>query len=219
MNLTPDIAIIKQALAQPLPGLAAILPMIPPHRRAELARYLIPPTCRQAAALVLLYPHNGEWHLPLTRRTDSVETHKGQVSLPGGAQEEGESLQETALREAHEEVAVDPAQIEILGALSSVYIPPSNFCLHPFVACATHRPAFCPLPDEVAELIETPLAALSDPANLREEGWLIQGQTMRIPFYQLGPHKVWGATAMVLAEFVAALDRPVLPAVDLQIGD
>lgn len=207
MSLVPDIATIKQALAQPLPGLAAILPMVPAYRRAELARYPPPSTGRQAAVLVLLYPYRGEWHLPLTRRTDSVETHKGQVSLPGGAQEEGESLHETALREAHEEIAVDPAQVEILGALSSIYIPPSNFFLHPFVAWAAHRPAFRPLPGEVAELIETPLAALSDPANLREEDWLIRGQTMRIPFYQLGSHKVWGATAMVLAELVVTLGK------------
>ncbi|MBN1887972.1 MAG: CoA pyrophosphatase [Thermoflexales bacterium] len=215
MNLIPDVATIKQALAQPLPGLAAILPMLPPHRRADLARQLAPPTCRQAAALVLLYPHDGEWHLPLTRRTDSVETHKGQISLPGGAQEEGESFQETALREAHEELAVDPAQVEILGGLSPIYIPPSNFYLHPFVACAARRPAFRPLPGEVAELIETPLAALSDPANLREEDWLVQGQAARVPFYQLGSHKVWGATAMVLAELVVVLGK----CAGLHIGD
>lgn len=181
--------------------------MIPSDRRAMLDKYLDPPECRQAAALVLLYPHNGKWYFPLTRRTNSVETHKGQISLPGGAHEENESLQATALREAHEEVGADPARIQVLGALSWIYIPPSNFCLHPFVGYTPRRPAFRTLAAEVAELIEAPLAALLDPANAREEDWVIQGQARRVPFYQIGPHKVWGATAMVLAELAAVLNQ------------
>lgn len=207
MPLSPNIETIQKALARPLPGLAAIIRMIPSDRRANLDKYLNPPECRRAAALLLLYPHNGEWYFPLTRRTDSVETHKGQISLPGGAREGNESLQETALREAQEEVGADPAQIQVLGALSWIYIPPSNFCLHPFVGYTPRRPAFQTFAGEVAELIEAPLADLLDPTNAREEDWPFQGQTRRVPFYQIGPHKVWGATAMILAEFAAVLSR------------
>ncbi len=205
MNLQPTIEQIKHALSQPLPGLAAMLPMIPADRRPFLDQYRTLPPCRHAGALLLLYPHNGDWHFPLTRRTDSVEVHKGQISLPGGAQEEGETAQETALREAHEEIGLDPASVELLGALSTVYIPPSNFCLHPFVGYTPRRPAFQTFAGEVAELLEASLAALLDPANAREEDWVLQGQTRRVPFYQLGPHRVWGATAMILAEFVAVV--------------
>lgn len=207
MILMPGVHEIEQALARPLPGLAAIMAMIPPDRRAGLERYLTPPPCRRAGALLLLYPEGqaGAWHVPLTLRTERVETHKGQISLPGGAQEEGESLQEAALREAYEEIGVDPSSIRVLGALSQVYIPPSNFCLQPFVGYTPRRPEFRPFAAEVAEVIEAPLAVLLDPSSAREEDWLIQGQVRRVPFYQVGPHKVWGATAMVLAEFVAVL--------------
>jgi 8-oxo-dGTP pyrophosphatase MutT (NUDIX family) len=196
---------LQLALAQPLPGLAAIMEMVPSYRRADLERYLTPPTCRHASALILLYPHNGDWHLPLTRRTESVETHKGQISLPGGAQEANETLQQTALREAYEEIGVNPAQVAVLGGLSPIYIPPSNFCLHPFVAHTPRRPDFQIVPAEVAELIEAPLAVLLDPANRHEEDWVIQAQTRRIAFYQVDSHKVWGATAMALAEFLAVV--------------
>jgi len=206
MNPSPSVNDIKQVLAaQPLPGLAAMLRMIPHDRRDDLERYLTPPPCRHAGALILLYQHNSAWYFPLTRRTESVETHKGQISLPGGSQEDSETLQETALREAQEEIGTDPAQIEVLGALSPVYIPPSNFCLHPFVGYTQHRPEFKTFAGEVAELIEAPLAALLDPANAREEEWIFQGQARRVPFYQIGQHKVWGATAIVLAEFEAVL--------------
>lgn len=181
------------------------MPMIPLDRRPLLERYLTMPACRHAGALLLLYPREGALHFPLTRRTESVETHKGQISLPGGSQENGESLEQTALREAQEEVGADPAQVEVLGALSPVYIPPSNFCLHPFVGYTQYRPDFQMFAAEVAEIIEAPLAALLDPASAREEDWDVQGQTRHVPFYQIGPHKVWGATAMVLAEFAAVL--------------
>lgn len=205
MNATTNIEHIKRAFERPLPGLAAMLPMIPADRRAMLERYLTPPPCRQAAALLLLYPQDAQWYFPLTRRAESLETHKGQISLPGGSQEEGESLEQAALREAREEVGVDPARVQILGALSPIYIPPSNFCLHPFVGHIQRRPEFRALADEVAEIIEAPLAALLDPANAREQDWSLQGQIRRVPFYQIGRCQVWGATAMVLAEFAAML--------------
>ncbi len=202
-----EIEHIRQAMARPLPGVAAMLAMVPSDRRANLERFLNPPPCRHAAALLLLYPHCGQLHMPLTRRTESVETHKGQISLPGGAQEDGESLPEAALREAHEEVGVNPVHIQLMGALSPVYIPPSNFCLHPFVGYVAQRPEFCAFAPEVAELIETPLSVLLDPAARREEEWPASppnsSPTRRVPFYQVGAHKVWGATAMILAEFIA----------------
>ncbi len=203
-NATASIEQVRQALARPLPGLPAMLPMIPPDRRADLYRYLTPPPCRHAGALLLLYPLAGSLHFLLTRRAESVEAHKGQISLPGGAQEDGESLQATALREAFEEVGVDPAKVEMLGSLSPVYIPPSNFYLHPFVGYMARKPDYNAFAGEVAELIEMPLGDLLE-AKAVEEDWVIQGQPRRVPFYAFGPHKVWGATAMVLAEFAAAL--------------
>ena len=196
---------VRRALQRPLPGLAAQAHMAPPYRRDMIKHMLNPPACRQAGVLVLLYPRDGRLHFPLTRRPDSVEFHKGQISLPGGSQENGESLCQTALREAQEEIGVDAASVEVIGQLSQLYVPPSNFCIQPFVGYVAQRPNFRTEVVEVAELIEAPLHALLDSATVHVEDWELRGSLWPIPFYQFGPHKVWGATAMILSEFVAML--------------
>jgi len=198
---------VRQALERPLPGLSAQARMAPPYRREQVETALNPPAnCRQAGVLVLLYPQDGQLRLPLTRRPDNVGFHKGQVSLPGGSRENGESLLQTALRETQEEIGVEANAVEALGKLTSLYVPPSNFCVQPFVGYVARRPDFRLEAIEVVELIEAPLAALLDPSTTREEDWEIRGGIWRIPFYQFGPHKVWGATAMILAEFAAILE-------------
>jgi 8-oxo-dGTP pyrophosphatase MutT (NUDIX family) len=197
---------VKLALARPRPGLEAQARMAPPYRRDQIAVMLNPPKdCRQAGVLILLYPHNGQLHFPLTRRPDTVEFHKGQISLPGGSRENTELLRQAALRETQEEIGVVSSAVEVLGELTSLYVPPSNFCVQPFVGYTPRRPDFQIEEKEVAELIEVPLDKLLDPTTAREEDWDIHGGTWRMPFFQLGPHKVWGATAMILAEFVAMM--------------
>ena len=142
-------------------------------------------------------------HIVLTRRTDALDNHRGQISLPGGSMEPGEDAVATALREAHEELAIDPARVEVLGKLSPLYIPPSGFCIFPVVGYTPERPAFAPSPTEVAEVLEVALDHLLDPATRREEIWPLRGENVRVPFYTVGHHKVWGATAMVLCELLA----------------
>ena len=197
---------VRRALKRPRPGLEAQARMAPPYRRDQIKMMLNPPACKQAGVLVLLYPLEGQLCFPLTRRPESVEYHKGQISLPGGAQEHGESLCQTALRETQEEIGVDESYIELIGELSSLYVPPSDFCIQPYVGCTSRRPEFHLAADEVAELIEAPLEALLDPVTARVEDWEIRGGVWPIPFYQFGPHKVWGATAMILAELVEMLE-------------
>ena len=197
---------VRRAMQRPLLGLEAQARMAPPYRRDQIAVMLNPPACKQAGVLVLLYPLEGQLCFPLTRRPDSVEYHKGQISLPGGSQENGESLCQTALREAQEEVGVDIAAVEVIGQLSRLYVPPSNFCIQPFVGYVAQRPDFQIEAVEVAELIEAPLDALLDPATVHVEDWELYGGIWPIPFYQFAPHKVWGATAMILSEFVAMLE-------------
>ena len=157
---------------------------------------------RLGAVLMLLYEKERQIHLVLTRRRDDLQAHAGQISLPGGRRESREALQHTALRETREEVGVLPAAITVLGRLTPLYIYPSDFEVHPFVGWYDGVPAFRPQPAEVAEIIETPLAALFDEQTRREEMWEWRDGALHVPFYQIGEHKVWGATAMMLSDFV-----------------
>lgn len=196
---------LRAALARPLPGLPIQMGMAP-QPRPGTERILDPfLDCRRAAVLALFYPCDHEVCLVLTRRTDALETHKGQISLPGGSMDPGEDVDTAARREALEELAVDPATIDVLGQLSPLYIPPSGFCIYPVVGYTPSRPVFQPNPTEVAEVIEAPLRLLAAPATRCEEVWSIRGADVRVPFYAVGPHKVWGATAMVLCELLALL--------------
>lgn len=201
----PTIEQVRLALRRPLPGLAAQVTMAPQPRPFEPPAGLQP---RQAGVLLLLFPAGDLLHLVLTVRTPDLDQHSGQISLPGGGKEPADSsLLEAALRETSEELGIATADVEVLGPLSPLYVPPSNNVIHPFVAYAPHRPAWRPDPREVAALLEVPLALLLDPATRREEDWSWQGVDLRIPLYAVGEHKVWGATAIVLAEFLALLDR------------
>jgi len=203
----PSLAAIRQALSRPLPGREAQMRMSTRPRPGLEAR---PPghQPRQGGVLILLYPKDGHLHFPLTRRTETLGDHKGQISLPGGAREGDEPLEWTALRETHEELGVDPRSVKVLGALTPLYIFHSDYCITPYVAARPTRPTFVPDPVEVAELLEVPLLTLLDPAIRREEEWVLNETITRVSFYQIGEHKVWGATAMVLSEFEAVLGDP-----------
>jgi 8-oxo-dGTP pyrophosphatase MutT (NUDIX family) len=179
-----------------------------PAPRPGTERILDPTlNCRRAGVLVLLYPCGGDLSLVLTRRTDEVDTHRGQISFPGGSMDPGEDPIAAALREAREELAVDTASVEVLGELSPLYIPPSGFCIYPVVAHAAERPGFVPNAGEVAEVLEVSLAHLLDLGTRGEEIWPIRGEDVRVPFYRVGHHKVWGATAMVLCELLELIQE------------
>ena len=159
--------------------------------------------------LILLFPslETGELCLVLTRRTESVADHKGQISLPGGAVDPDDlSIAHTALREACEEVGVCGDNMRILGSLTPIYIPPSDFCVQPYVAHLPHAPQFLPQPEEVAEILEVPLPYLLDEKNIVVEEWLLDEEVKEVPFFNVYGHKVWGATAVVLSEFIAVLE-------------
>jgi 8-oxo-dGTP pyrophosphatase MutT (NUDIX family) len=158
--------------------------------------------------MVLLFPSNGALRFVLTRRSDQVAAHKGQVSLPGGGRQAGETLQQTALREAGEELGIDAGTAQVLGRLSPLYVPVSNYCVHPFVGYAASAPVLQPNPDEVAAVLEVPLSALLDKANRGVQYWDEPGfgGGRRIPCFSLGGWLVWGATAMILAEMAAVLE-------------
>ncbi len=205
--------VVRAALGRPLPGIAAQLTMAPQPRAFTPPEDA--PAPRQAGVLLLLYPVDGVLHLALTERTTRLGHHSGQISLPGGGWEKGDgSLQETALREAREELGIVTDGLEPLGALSSVYVPPSNNVVHPFVAHTAQRPAFHPDPSEVASLLEVSLLHLLDPVTRGEEDWYWRDYPLHVPFYLVDEHKVWGATAIILAEFLALLREEMLQRVD-----
>jgi 8-oxo-dGTP pyrophosphatase MutT (NUDIX family) len=179
--------------------------MAPVPRPGTAPVSALKPNCRHAGVLVLLYPCDHELCLVLTRRTEQLESHRGQISFPGGGVHNGESPLEAALRETEEEMGVPGSELDLLGELSPLYIPASDFCVYPLVAFAASRPHFVPSPHEVAQVIEVPLAHLLDPAARCEEMWPWQGAPRRVPFYAVGEHKVWGATAMVLCELLTLI--------------
>lgn len=197
---------IEEGLRGPLPGLAAQLRMVPEPRPGHKAYVEVEDTCLKAGVLVLLYVRDGRLSLLLTRRTERVVHHRGQISLPGGERHPGETLETTALREAEEELGLDLGRIRVLGRLTPLYIPPSNFCIYPTVAFLPEAPDLSPQPDEVAEVIEVPVDRLADPACVRRETWRYGGQDHEVPFYEYAGHKIWGATAMVLAELLALVE-------------
>jgi 8-oxo-dGTP pyrophosphatase MutT (NUDIX family) len=204
LPMTPDE--IAAALRGCLPGAAAQKRMIIHPRPGGMEPPAGAPP-RESGVLVLLYPktEGGDLHLPLILRAEDHGHHSGQVSFPGGAQEGEESITQTALREAHEEVGVPPDSVTVLGSLTPLYIPASGYRITPTVGYAPVRPSFTLDQVEACELIEAPLAIFMDDTNVVKETWHFGLVPVRVPFFTVGGHKVWGATAMVLAELAAVV--------------
>jgi len=170
-----------------------------------------PGRLRRAAVLVPLYEADGEVFLLLTRRTDTVEHHKGQISFPGGAADGDEDLRQTVLREVLEEVGIPETQVEILGRLPDVDVVVSSYRVTPFVGIVPHPFPLAPNPHEIVELVRVPLAVFRDPANLRLEERERAGRRYRVYVYAYGDHMIWGATAQIVKHLVDLLAAPERP--------
>ena len=200
------VAALEAALQKPLPG-AAAQDLLTPLPRREWPSVVNDVRIRHAAGLLLLFPLSDRPHLILTLRADAVR-HGGQVSLPGGVVEPGETFVQAALREAGEEVGLVPDRVRILGALTPVDIPVSGFRLHPIVAAAETRPDLQPCDAEVARILEVAIDDLLDRHALVRQPLVRDGQTLDVPALAVagaGGALIWGATAMVLAEFLVLL--------------
>lgn len=163
-----------------------------------------PTSIRDAAALVLVFPDTGDRaHLVLTVRAGTLERHGGQVSLPGGVIEIGESYAHAALREAHEEIGLDPRLVRVAGALTPVDIPVSGFRVHPIVGLMESRPSFSPADGEVARILDVTLDELLSPGCVIDTTLEREGRSVVAPAFCVDHEQIWGATAMVLAEFLS----------------
>ncbi|HET7616963.1 MAG TPA: CoA pyrophosphatase [Vicinamibacterales bacterium] len=202
---------LRTKLGETLPGLQAQLRFAPvPPRRGWTPGH-IPEGTRAAAALLLLYPGASTVLMPLTIRASGLRLHAGQISLPGGATNPGESLAGAALREAEEEIGIDPSRVRVLGELTPVHVLVSGFTLHPVVGVTDEPPSFRLAADEVEAVLEVSIDDLTDASRIRRGVRLREGIAVEYPYFDLLGHQVWGATAMVLGEFICLLQEDAGP--------
>ena len=162
-----------------------------------------------AAVLILLFPVIQDIRFFLTKRTGVVQYHKGQISLPGGAWEEGEQLWGTALRETNEEIGVRAEHIQFIGELPPLFVPVTGFLIHPFVGWVDDEPETSPDPTEVESLFSASVLSLTDQNSCQCEERTIRGHVFDVPYFQLNRQKVWGATSMILSEFKTVLKEVI----------
>ena len=211
-NLNLLSASLKNALEKPLPGEKAHATMAPigrPLRDIALKKY---PNPKKSAVLVLLFPDGEDIKTVLMERNAYKGVHSKQISFPGGKVEKQDiSLQHTALREAEEEVGLNQNEVEVLGELTQLFIPPSGYLVNPFVGVAYKKPNFVPEQKEVSSLIFPSLKTLLNP-NTKTEGTFgsgVSGFKITAPCYNIHNHLVWGATAMIISELTQIISNNI----------
>lgn len=211
----PFIKALRAQLDMPLPGTAAQYRMAGIRRLAEQNAHALPPDhAKVACVLNLLFQQNEVWHTVLIERTHNPrDRHSGQVSFPGGRYEERDgALENVALREAEEEIGIPASSVHILGQLTDLYIPVSNFLVHPFVGVLQGRPDFKPQAGEVAAILTPPIHLFAQEMTKKVIDLpLPQGVTLKdVPYYDVNGTIVWGATAMIISEFMDVLGQEII---------
>ena len=154
-----------------------------------------------AAVLILLYLADNEIYFFLTKRTNVLEHHKGQISLPGGTQEGNEKLIDTALRETQEEIGINRTSISIIGTITPLFVPVTGFMIYPFIGYSINKLDPKPDPVEVETIFSVNIFDLLNKDNRTTEQRNIRGYDVKVPYFKLNDYQVWGATAMILSEF------------------
>jgi len=196
---------LRQLNFDSLPGLEAQMKMAPEIRQQEIKKMAQSQEAIKSSVLFLFYPgKDSKTQTVFIQRPDYDGVHGGQISFPGGRfEKEDLNLENTALREAREEVGIEPGKVEIFGQLSDLYIPPSNFLVRPFLGFYPHRPDFAIDPVEVAALLEVDVSAFFHRENKQAMPIVMSnGMEIKTPCFSINSHIIWGATAMIISEFV-----------------
>ena len=207
---------LKQCLANELPGKRGQCLMSPKVNNVEMSRK--PNKCyKKAGVLLLLFPHKNKLSTVYIIRTEDDGEHSGQISLPGGAMENvDKDIIETALRETQEEIGMKKEDVEILGSLTPLYVPLSNYCVYPVVGFTEVKPEFIPNPSEVADIIVAPLENLINPNNLGQKNISTKKHEWTAPYYNIDGEHIWGATAMITSEFLAVMEHIDLRRIEIK---
>ncbi len=203
------VTLLKSSDFSDLPGDAAHQLLSPAHRKPASAYLKESTDYRLAAVLALIVPAEDDTaQLVLMERTGGESVHASQVSFPGGKVEPGESLKDAALREAEEEIGIQRQQVDVITELSALFIPPSRFLVHPFLAAMHERPDYVISENEVRRVVEIPLAHFLRP-DVLDSGLFgsARGYTVNAPFYKWEDLKIWGATAMMISEIIALIKK------------
>jgi len=198
-----DLHRLTDRLTRPLPGVAAQIDMAPVYRRDPDMASIRDKICSEAAVLLVLHASERGDSLLFIERPGNLAHHAGQIAFPGGRREGEESLQDTALRESREEVGLPDETVTMIGALTPLFVPPSRYCVHPFVGYVPVLPGLVAQEGEVADIFSVPLQHLADPACRTEVSRSVGGRTHRVPCFEVDGRQIWGATAMILAEFLS----------------
>ncbi len=221
MQYSELVATLRALLQETLPGAPAHMVMRPyspepsarPAARFNSAVASLDGSrqgARHSAVLLLFYPVNEVSHFALIQRPTYDGVHSGQVALPGGKQEEGESLQITALRETHEEIGIASQQVKIIGELTQIYVAPSKFFITPFIGLYDRRPEFVIDNYEVEEVLEVEFSRLLAKDVIKETEVTVRAGSIgtaqvTAPYFDLNEKVVWGATAAILSELRQAV--------------
>jgi 8-oxo-dGTP pyrophosphatase MutT (NUDIX family) len=204
-NFNKFIFDVGEKLKQPLPGEKAQL-LLEPSSRRKFPPLTNAGDARQSSVLLLFYPEKDEPSLVFIQRNEYDGVHSGQVAFPGGGREPDDlSPEDTALRETREEIGIHPEKVKLIGRLTQLYIPPSNFIVHPFVGFMNEKPVFFPDPNEVSQVFAVKMSVLLNDSSRQEREIEIRNYQLKVPCFYVNKKVIWGATSMILSELIEVI--------------